>query len=123
VSNGLAHPGHCHDAMPLTRQDLEGEKGVEHWPAVTIVVLALVRVRLAARVVPFFIHCCPSRAVGLYTSLDRRRATYASIRGTRSGVSPLHWASHRASSPSGMVDVLHPAIGKGDVMEDLRVSP
>jgi hypothetical protein len=48
--------------------------------------------------------------------------TYASIRGTLLGISPPHRASHLAILPSGMVDVSHPPIGKGNVMEDLRVS-
>jgi hypothetical protein len=45
------------------------------------------------------------------------------MRDTLSGVSPLQQASHLANSPSRMVDVLCPLIGKGDVMDDLRVSP
>jgi hypothetical protein len=49
--------------------------------------------------------------------------TYALIRGTLSGIIPPYWASHLAISPSGMVDVSCPPIGKGNVMEDLRVSP
>jgi hypothetical protein len=69
----------------------------------------------------FFIRCCPSRAAGLYASLDRRCETYASMQGTLSGVSPPQQASHLASSPGGMVDVSRPPIGKGDVIEDLRV--
>jgi hypothetical protein len=48
---------------------------------------------------------------------------YALIQGTQSGVSLPHQASHLASLPSGMVDVSHPPIGKGNVMEALRVSP
>jgi hypothetical protein len=45
------------------------------------------------------------------------------MRGTLSDVSPPHWESHLANSPSGMVDVSRPPIGKGDVMEERRVSP
>jgi hypothetical protein len=73
--------------------------------------------------VAFFICCCPCIAAGLHASLDRRCVTYALIRGTLSGVIPPYQASHLAISPSGMVDVSQPPIGKGNVMEDLRVSP
>jgi hypothetical protein len=73
--------------------------------------------------VAFFIHCCPHITVGLHASLDRRHATYASTRGTLSGVIPPYQVSHLASFPRGMVGVSHPPIGKGNVMEDLRVSP
>jgi hypothetical protein len=34
------------------------------------------------------------------------------MQGTLSGVSPPHRESHLANSPSGIVDVLHPPIGK-----------
>jgi hypothetical protein len=58
------------------------------WLAVIVGVLDLVRARLVARVAAFFIFCCPLVAAELYALLVRWRATYASIRGTRSGVSP-----------------------------------
>jgi hypothetical protein len=90
---------------------------------VTVCVLTLVRARLAARVYPFFIRCCPSIAAGLYAFLDGKCTTYASIRGTQSGVIPPQRANHLASPTSGMVDVSRPAIGNADVIDDLRVSP
>jgi hypothetical protein len=77
---------------------------------------------LVARQTAFFIHCCPSVAAGLYAFFVRKRAMYASIRGTRSGVNPPYVDSHRAISLGGIVDVSCPAIGKGDVTEALRVS-
>jgi hypothetical protein len=70
----------------------------------------------------FFIRCCPSIAAGLYACFVRKRVTYASIRGTQSGVSPPYVASHRAISLGGIVDVSRPAIRKGDVTEPLRFS-
>jgi hypothetical protein len=45
------------------------------------------------------------------------------IQGTLSGVNPLQQVSHLAILPSRMVDVSRPPIGKGNVMEDWRVSP
>jgi hypothetical protein len=65
---------------------------------ITIDVLALVRAHLEALDVAFFIRCCPCKAVGLYVSLNRRHATYASIQGTLSGIIPPY--HHLAISPA-----------------------